>query len=29
MAAVHIANLAESVDEAAHPMTLLRKAYGL
>jgi glycerol-3-phosphate dehydrogenase subunit C len=29
MAAVHIANLAESVDLGAHPMTLLRMAYGL
>jgi len=29
MAAVHIANLSESVDLAAHPMTLLKKAYGL
>ncbi len=29
MAAVHIANLSETVDEATHPMTLLRMAYGL
>lgn len=29
MAAVHIAELAERVDEASHPMTLLRMAYGL
>jgi hypothetical protein len=29
MAAVHIANLSEKVDEASHPMTLLRIAYGL
>ncbi|MCB1647392.1 MAG: hypothetical protein KDI36_18160, partial [Pseudomonadales bacterium] len=29
MAGVQIANLAESVDQAEHPMTLLRKAYGL
>lgn len=29
MAAVHIANLSESVEQAEHPMTLLRKAYGL
>ncbi len=29
MAAVHIANLSEKVDEATHPMTLLRMAYGL
>jgi hypothetical protein len=29
MAAVHIANLSESVDLVAHPMTLLKKAYGL
>ncbi len=29
MAAVHIANLSETIDEASHPMTLLRMAYGL
>ena len=29
MAAVHIANLSESVDHAEHPMSLLRQAYGL
>ncbi|MDX1734518.1 MAG: heterodisulfide reductase-related iron-sulfur binding cluster [Halioglobus sp.] len=29
MAAAHIANLSDSVDEAEHPMTLLRIAYGL
>ena len=29
MAGVHIANLADSVAEAEHPMTLLRQAYGL
>ena len=29
MAAVHIANIVEKVDQADHPMTLLRKAYGL
>ncbi len=29
MAAVHIANLSEKVDEATHPMTLLRMAYDL
>ena len=29
MAGVHIANLADSVDAAEHPMTLLRQAYGL
>jgi glycerol-3-phosphate dehydrogenase subunit C len=29
MAASHIANLAESIDHASHPMTLLRMAYGL
>ncbi|MBT4159963.1 MAG: Fe-S oxidoreductase [Gammaproteobacteria bacterium] len=29
MAAVHIANLAESVDKPEHPMSLLRQAYGL
>ena len=29
MAAVHIANLADSVDLGAHPMTLLRMGYGL
>ncbi len=29
MAAVHIANLSDKVDEATHPMTLLRMAYGL
>ena len=29
MAATHIANLSEKVDEATHPMTLLRMAYGL
>jgi Fe-S oxidoreductase len=29
MAASHIANLAEKVDRAEHPMTLLRMAYGL
>jgi Fe-S oxidoreductase len=29
MAAVHIANLSETVDEATHPMSLLRMAYGL
>ena len=29
MAAVHIANLATTVDKAEHPMTLLRRAYGL
>jgi Fe-S oxidoreductase len=29
MAATHIGNLAESVDKADHPITLLRMAYGL
>lgn len=29
MAATHLADLSESVDEAHHPMTLLRMAYGL
>jgi len=29
MAGTHIANLAQSVDTARHPMTLLRMAYGL
>jgi Fe-S oxidoreductase len=29
MAATHIANLSEKIDEATHPMTLLRRAYGL
>ena len=29
MAATHIANLSEKIDEATHPMTLLRVAYGL
>lgn len=29
MAATHIANLSDKVDVAEHPMTLLRKAYGL
>jgi glycerol-3-phosphate dehydrogenase subunit C len=29
MAATHIASLSEKVDRAAHPMTLLRMAYGL
>lgn len=29
MAATHIVNLAESVDQASNPMTLLRMAYGL
>tara|TARA_B100001059_G_C17453018_1_gene388371 strand:+ start:30 stop:497 length:468 start_codon:yes stop_codon:yes gene_type:complete len=29
MAATHIANLTEKVDKAEHPMSLLRKAYGL
>ena len=29
MAADHIAHLSEKVDKAEHPMTLLRKAYGL
>jgi Fe-S oxidoreductase len=29
MAAVHIANLTDKVDEADHPMSLLRKAYGI
>ena len=29
MAATHIANLADSVDQAGHPMSLLRKAYGI
>ena len=29
MAATHIANLSEKIDEAIHPMTLLRMAYGL
>tara|TARA_B100001540_G_scaffold213489_1_gene188355 strand:- start:3465 stop:4748 length:1284 start_codon:yes stop_codon:yes gene_type:complete len=29
MAGTHIANLAESVEQAHHPMTLLRMAYGL
>jgi Fe-S oxidoreductase len=29
MAATHIANLSEKVDQAEHPMTLLRMAYGL
>ena len=29
MAATHIANLSEKIDEATHPMTLLRMAYGL
>ena len=28
MAATHIANLADAVDKPAHPMTLLRNAYG-
>ena len=29
MAATHIANLAEGVEEAKHPMSLLRQAYGI
>lgn len=29
MAAVHIANLTDKVEQAEHPMSLLRKAYGL
>lgn len=29
MAATHIANLSESVEQPTHPMTLLRQAYGL
>lgn len=29
MAATHIANLTDKVSEAEHPMTLLRKAYGI
>ena len=29
MAGVHIANLSENIDYPEHPMTLLRKAYGL
>ena len=29
MAAMHIAHLSEKVEQAEHPMTLLRKAYGL
>jgi hypothetical protein len=29
MAGEHIAHLADSVDSAQHPMTLLRMAYGL
>ncbi len=29
MAAVHIANLTDKVDQAEHPMSLLRQAYGL
>ncbi len=29
MAGAHLANLADSVEAAEHPMTLLRKAYGL
>jgi Fe-S oxidoreductase len=29
MAATHIADLSEKIDEATHPMTLLRMAYGL
>jgi len=29
MAAAHLANLSERVDRAEHPMSLLRKAYGL
>lgn len=29
MAAVHIANLTDKVDEAEHPMSLLRQAYGI
>ena len=29
MAATHIANLADKVDKASHPMTLLSMAYGL
>ncbi|MFK8050093.1 MAG: heterodisulfide reductase-related iron-sulfur binding cluster [Halioglobus sp.] len=29
MAATHIANLSDKVDQATHPMTLLRMAYGL
>lgn len=29
MAAVHIANLTDKIDEADHPMSLLRKAYGI
>ena len=29
MAAVHIANLSETVSRAEHPMSLLRQAYGL
>ncbi len=29
MAAVHVANLSDKVERAEHPMTLLRKAYGI
>ena len=29
MAATHIANLSDKVDQATHPMSLLRMAYGL
>ena len=29
MAAVHIANLTDKVDQAEHPISLLRQAYGL
>jgi len=29
MAATHIGNLSENVDHAEHPMTLLRRAYGI
>ncbi len=29
MAATHIANMSEKIDEATHPMSLLRMAYGL
>ena len=29
MAATHIANLSEKIEQAEHPMTLLRMAYGL
>jgi Fe-S oxidoreductase len=29
MAATHIANLSDSVDQPDHPISLLRKAYGI